>query len=536
MEHQSKSETTLRDLLRVVFRHKLIFLLVFIVIVPAVYIGMELRTPRYRSQVVMLVAGTMQKDVELQRSLGPGSIVATQMMLVKSLPIIKRASEALKLYDRPIDYEKRYATKLKSALIEYKVKKQLAAMEGVDDAERKRSLVNSALVDLRDAVSIGGVGGGGQMQTSMFSINVDDFDPRAASIMANVVSRSYVIFDIEQQIAELKLTYGEKNATIIRLRNYINTLEESLDGRQIPDIEAIGPASVKIVGQASYGRILPMKPGKNTALIIAILMSTILSTTLAYVFDYFDQTFKSPQDIETYLNVRYLGSISKRKSKDEILISHSDSMNTDYSKSSQNLSENIYLLLNDKDIKSLLIVDAEGSEETAAVIANIGIYLANKVNSRVLIIDANVRETSVKMSQVLNIDDSTGLTEVFDGQAAFEDAVQILGPNFSVLTSGKTLINPKTLLESDMLSDLIRETKENYDVVLINCADMKNYTDAAVLASLTNGIVLVINEGQIRRQIVENAIAPIKENNVNIVGAVINNRMHVIPEIIYKLT
>ncbi len=57
-----------------------------------------------------------------------------------------------------------------------------------------------------------------------------------------------------------------------------------------------------------------------------------------------------------------------------------------------------------------------------------------------LIIDANVRKTPVNMSKVLNIDDTTGLTDVFDGQVAFEDAVQILGPNFSVLTAGKTII------------------------------------------------------------------------------------------------
>jgi capsular exopolysaccharide synthesis family protein len=497
----------------------------------SVYIGVELRTPHFQSKVMILVSGQMQKDIEVLRALGPGSLVDTQMVLVMSVPIIKRTVEALRLYQRPLDYEKRYATKLKSALIEYSVKETNQMLEKMTDEQKHVFLVNRAINDLAGKIKVSAV-----KETSMFSINVRDYDPRSTAVIANVVSRSYVIFDIEQQIAELQLTYGEKNSTIIKLENYIDKLKESLDGRPLPDIEAIGPASVKIVGQAGRGFPLPMKPGKTTALIIGFIMSTILSVSLAYLFDYFDQTFRSPRDVETFLNIRYLGSLPQIKLKDELLISHSNPKSTDYSLSFQNLSESIYLIINDKNINSFLIVDAEGSEGTAVAVANIGIYLAHKVGARVLIIDANSRNTPVRVSNVLNIFDATGLTDVLDGQAAYEEVVQDLGPNLNILPAGKSVFNPITLLESSALSDLIRKTKEKYDVVLISCADIKNYTDAVILSSISDGVVLVINEGRIRRQIVESAIVPLKEKQANIIGGILANRTHVIPGLIYKLT
>jgi len=532
LENYNKSETTLRDLLRVVFRHKLVFMLVFIVIMVSVYIGMELRTPLYQARVMILVAGKMQKDIEVERELGPGSIVQTQMVLVRSTPIIRRAVEALKLYQRPLDYEKRYTTKLNAYFIEHAARAEELEMEGMTNKQREAYLFSRAMNDLAGNIEVQEMA----QDSSMFSIAVTDYDPVTAAIIANVVSRSYVIFDIEQQIAGLQLTYGEKNSTIVRLEYYIDKLKESLDGRPLSDIEALGPASVKIVGQAGGGMMIPMKPGKTTALVIGFLMSVILGVALSYLFDYFDQTFRSPKDIETFLNIRYLGSVPRRRLEDKPIISRSNTKNTNYSQSFQNVSENIYLLMKDNKLNSFIITDSEGSRETVSVIANIGIYLAHKADIRVLIIDVNPRMISAGIASVFNVADIPGLTDVLEGQANFEDVVLSIGPNLSVLPAGRPMVNPIKLLESSMLSDLIKQTKSKYDVVLINCADIKNYTDAAILSSFTDGVVLVINEGQIRRQIVGNAIVPLKEKGTNIIGGILTNRTHAIPGIIYKLT
>ncbi len=83
MKGYVEHENTLRDLLTVYFRHKLIFIVVFITIMLTVYVGLELRMPTYQAYVRILASGKMQKDVEYMRQLGSGSLTETQMSLVK---------------------------------------------------------------------------------------------------------------------------------------------------------------------------------------------------------------------------------------------------------------------------------------------------------------------------------------------------------------------------------------------------------------------------------------------------------------------
>jgi capsular exopolysaccharide synthesis family protein len=520
---------TLRDILRVVFRYKLIVITVFMTIMVTVIIGLELRTPLYESRVKILVTGKMPKDVEVQRELGPGSLIETQRVLVKSLPVIERTVKALKLYQRPLDYERQFASRLKAFLIDRHIEKLKLRLEKMTPEQRMAFLYRRAVGNLMGRISTRPVG----KDTSIFEIIVRDYSPAGAAIIANSISRSYVIFDLEQQIAELQLIYGEKNATIIKLENHIKKLQDSLNGKPLPDIDAIGPASVKIIDQAKMGTMVRMRPSRRSALIAGFIMSLVTSIVLAFIFDYADQTFKSPQDVKSFLNLPLLGSIPKKKRKNQPLITEINPV-TEYTQSFLNLSEQIYLSMKAKNLKTLLITDAEGSEDTVKIIANLSAVLAYKAGHKVLIIDANLRTPEV--SKIFKISNVPGLADVLEGKISFEDAVQNLDSNLTVLPAGETILNPINLLESSTMSDLIKRIQGKYDLIFINSADLKNFIDAVVLSSVIDGVILVVNEGKTRRHVVKNAIIPLEQKKVNILGIILNNRKYVIPKIIYKIT
>lgn len=528
MEDFSQKELTLRDILRVVFRHKIILVLSFVVVMTSVYVALDLRTPVYESEVKILVAGKMQRDLQVERSLGPGSEVSTQMSLVISRPVLKRVVEALKLYQRPLDYERRYATKIKAALIDRNTMADKQYLDSMTSQERHRFLFNKAMGDLAGNVTVYPLG-----QTSIFSISVTDYNSVNAGRIANVISRSYIIFDLEQQIAELNLTYGEKNANIKKLEEHIERLEETLDGRILPDIEAIGPASVKIIAQAGLGRKIHLRPTKAGGLTAGFIMSMVLGVVLAFVFDFFDQTFRSSQDIEKLLKVHLLGSLPVRKSGDEFLTSQFNPVSR-YVRSIQNLSNNIYVSMSDKNIKTLLITDIEGSDDVSVITTNIGLYLSQKSGHRVFIIDANFRSPSIH--RCCNIPDVPGLADVLNGSIQYEMAVNILSPNLYVLPAGSTESSSIALLESDAMSELINTVKEQYEIVLITSSNLKDYSDAITLSSMLDSVAFVINEGTVRRQVAKAAIEPLVLKNNNIMGALLNNHKYVIPEIIYRLT
>lgn len=80
----------------------------------------------------------------------------------------------------------------------------------------------------------------------------------------------------------------------------------------------------------------------------------------------------------------------------------------------------------------------------------------------------------------------------------------------------------------------LKKIKEDYEVVLLDCTNIKNFNDIIILSTHVDGVIIVVNEGRDRKQVVKSAIAPLKINKTNIIGGVLNNRTFKIPEVIYK--
>ena len=219
-----------------------------------------------------------------------------------------RVVNALKLYQRPIDEEKNYATsRLQLALIDRRFKELNSQLEGLGPKQKEDALFSLAIDRLSSSISTSL-----QEDSTMFMIYVKDINPTLAAVTANAVARSYIIYDLQQQIADLQLKYGEKHASVVQLQNYVDNLIENLNGERLPDIEAMGPASVKIVEQAQIG--VPVEAMSILfSSTVALCMSMFLGVLLSFIFDHLDQTFKTPHDVERSLNLPVLCSIPKRK-------------------------------------------------------------------------------------------------------------------------------------------------------------------------------------------------------------------------------
>jgi capsular exopolysaccharide synthesis family protein len=520
---------SLREFLTIIFRQKILIITIFCITIISSYVKQELQTSGYYSSVRMLVSGTMQSDLTYIRSLGPGSLIETQMALVTSKPVLDRVVNALELYAKPLDYEKRFASRLKAALITYRTKNLTHLTEKMTPEERHAFLFERALGELRNRIRVDGPEEG----TSLFRIIVSDYDPDMAIKLANVISRSYIMFDLEHQIAELKLIYGEKNVTIQKLENLIENLEQYLDGRLLSDFEALGPASVKIISQARLALPVVSKTGKGKLILISIIMSTLMGIIVAFTIEYLNPTFKSPYEVERMLNVPFLGSIPKIKSKDNLLITE-HTPTTKYKVSFQDVSEDVYILSKDRNIKSILITDTRVSHETSAVIFNFATFFAQKLKQKVLIIDANIKAPT--FYKLLNISNNPGLIDLIEGKEKLDNIVHNIDANIDVVTSGGSLQHSSAILECSKMAEIIEYGKNNYSMVLVNYACLKHYCDAVVLSTIADGVVFLINEGKSRRQDVNEAVNFIKQKNIAIIGAVLNNRTFVIPKAIYKLT
>ena len=534
--------TTFRDYLRVLFRHKAVIAITFITVMVTVFIGLKLKTPVYEAQVKMLISAQKQVEAPYYRELGgygKVEMALTQSEIVKSNPVIERSVKALRLYGRPLDYEKNFCSPLKKRLVDWRTKTLEAKLETLPTQQKQTLLFRKAVEDLKASTEVAPI-----RDTNLFTISVSDFSPVGSAITANVVSRSYIIFDLEQQLAELQIKYGEKHLAVKQLKDNIEKMTANLNGEPISAIEAIGPASVKIIEQAQ----VPIKPTgtpKLLTLVLAFFMSWFLGVMLAFGFEYMDHTFKSPQDVETFLNLPLLGSIPKKKVKEKRLVQDAKVI-TPYTSSYQTISDQIQLLIKEKNLKSILMTSALEQEGTSTIIANLGICLTHKAGCKVLIIDANLRNPS--MHTAFKVSNNQGLSDILEGKSSFEEAVKAVdiypirdnssavreNSCLNVLTAGSTGLNPITLLDSSKMVDVIKKAGKKYEIILIDCTNLRNFRDASAISSLNDGIVLVVNEGKTRRQVVKSALIPLEKKKANLIGVILNNRTFPIPKGIYN--
>lgn len=547
--------STLRDYVKVIFRHKAVIIITFVVIMISVVIGLELNTPVYRSQVKILITGEKQYDSPYYKELGSqqaSGMSLTQAEIVKSNPVIERVVRSLKLDERSSDYEKNYCSALKACLID--VKRRIAQwMEKTGENPETGTYVSDDLTVsgpetpnpdsvlppederayavrmtaewLKACIEVSPI-----RDTQLFTIAAYDFSPEAAAAIANVVSRSYVIYDLEQQMAELQLRYGEMHPIVVQLKAAIDKMSENLTGKTLPVIEAIGPASVKIIEQAQP----PLEPtgtNKTVTLLLAIFMSPFLGVILAFGFEYIDHTFKSPQDVESFLNLPLLGSIPKKGFKNKTLITNPKSMGA-IAPSYQNLSDQMYLLMKDKNLKSIMITACSPADGSTTILANLANFLSNKAGHKVMVIDANLRAPAIH--EIFKISDNAGLANVLEGKIPLEKAVQDISPNLTVLPAGNTSLNPTPLLDSTRMANIIKAAKEKYELVFLDYANLRSFKDACVLCSYLDGIALVVNEGKTSRHSLQTTLTPVKQKKANLIGVIMNNRTYAIPRIIYE--
>lgn len=531
MDIHSK-ETSLRDYLRIIFKHKYLIIITVIPVMIINYIALEFKTPIYMASVKMIVSGAKRTEATYYRELR-GGLVSEHSGLVASRQVITPVVMALKLYERPVDYEKKYASRLKRFWINYIMKgsegtRNVTDPYNSDAGLRKAILVNEAVGYLSSNVGVSGP----DQESNMFIIRVTDFDAVSAAIIANSVSRSYVIFDLQQQIAELKLKYGEKYSTVVQIQNYIEELKKTLDGRPLSDMEILMPASVKIIEQAERGA--PVETvNKKSRIVVSLLGGVMLGVVLSLVIGFFDQRFKSPVDLESFLGIKVLGSIPKVSNVNKFLIEDTEQPKS-YSNAFHDLADQVYILMNEKRLHCILITHMESSKDIPVIAANLAVYIGKKTAKQVLVIDANLRNSV--LTKMLNIPDSYGLGEVLEDKINIEDVIYNNGSNISFLPSGNPNSNPISLLSSDKMAQVIKRISEIYEVVFVVSSGLNDYQDAVIMSSFVDGVVLVIDEEKDRKPVVKFAINPIEQRKAHMVGAILNNRSYVIPEIIYRLT
>jgi capsular exopolysaccharide synthesis family protein len=176
----------------------------------------------------------------------------------------------------------------------------------------------------------------------------------------------------------------------------------------------------------------------------------------------------------------------------------------------------------DKPIKTMLVTSAGPEEGKSTVLANLAVTTA-QTGRKVILVDCDLRRPT--LHYIFNLKNDVGLTTMVVDDAAMESPpLQETGvEGLQLVSSGPLPPNPSELLGSRRMEDIIADLLERADVVLFDAPPVVAVTDAAVLATKVDGVLLVVNAGGTKRDYARTAKARLEKVNANLLGAVLNN-------------
>jgi capsular exopolysaccharide synthesis family protein len=138
------------------------------------------------------------------------------------------------------------------------------------------------------------------------------------------------------------------------------------------------------------------------------------------------------------------------------------------------------------------------------------------------LIDADLRRPSIH--KTLGMGPKTGLSNVLTGNATLQQAVvrSSILPTLFVLTAGTPPPNPAELLASSNMRDILAELREQYDHIIVDTPPTLSVTDAVVMSTRADAVVLVIRSGQTTKQALRRARDLLMQVNARVAGVLLN--------------
>jgi capsular exopolysaccharide synthesis family protein len=184
------------------------------------------------------------------------------------------------------------------------------------------------------------------------------------------------------------------------------------------------------------------------------------------------------------------------------------------------LRTNLQFIDVERPIQVLVVTSSVASEGKSALSANLALAMV-AANRRVLVIEADFRRP--RLADYFGLERAVGLTDVLAGRVDVEDVLQPWGTDgLVILPSGQLPPNPSELLGSEAMARLLERFRSDFDMIIIDTPPLLPVTDAAVLASSVDGVVLVSRCSKTTTSQVKQAAGSLTAVGARLLGCVLN--------------
>jgi receptor protein-tyrosine kinase len=316
--------------------------------------------------------------------------------------------------------------------------------------------------------------------TFLIDIVVTDTDPQRAKVLADTAA--------------------------VALRDTVDELEKGK-----PD-----PVRAQLIDTASVPSA-PVSPRPKTDLALGFILGLVAGLALAALLEALDRTIKSTSQGESALAVPALGLVPRRRDRRRAvrMTDETEAAIEPY----RALRTAIRFLDPDLPLRTLLITSATPGDGKTTTAASLAVAFALG-GERVIVVDGDLRRA--KLADFYGLESGAGLTTVVMRKVPLAEALQPVGDSLEVLASGELPPNPAEILGSQTMTNLLGALSERCDIVIVDTPPVLPVTDAVVLSTQVDGVIMVARYGKTLRHAAAEAVRRLDAVGANVVGFVLN--------------
>jgi non-specific protein-tyrosine kinase len=372
--------------------------------------------------------------------------------------------------------------------------------------------------------------------TNLIEITAEGSSPDGARLLAQQVSDAFVQTigqdtgvraqeqqrQLQTQINSLTDQINHQSATSGAQSDQVATLKATRAALTTELANAIATAagrqgSVEVVAPA-IASDLPVKPRPLLNYALGIILGLMAGIGAAWLRSVLDRQLHSSDEIEGLAGAPLLASVPLRRDAgaDDLVTRESYDL----------LRTNLSFLSVESPLSVVTVtssVSGDGKTATAEGLAN----AATRRDLRVLLIDGDLRTGA--LSARLGAGGRPGLVNVVASQSTLASVLVDVAHNLTLLPAGPIPPNPPSVLASTTMAKLVHTLRESFDLIVIDSPPVGHLADAALLAALSDGSILVARAGYTDRSAIVAAVAALERTPVPIVGAVVFERRSLDP-------
>jgi capsular exopolysaccharide synthesis family protein len=280
----------------------------------------------------------------------------------------------------------------------------------------------------------------------------------------------------------------------------------------------------------------PIGPQRTRNIIISFFVALFAGIGLAFLLDFIDDTLKSVDDVSRYVQLPTLAIIPHSKDDKKFLraknqagqeagnatalVTMSDARSP-MAEAYRHLRTSLLFSSAGRPPKTILITSGQPMEGKTTTAINTAISLA-QTGADTIIVDCDLRRPRVHA--YFGMENEKGLTNYLSGERDLSGLIQTYDKltNLKVLACGPISPNPAELLGSEEMRGLLETLKENFTHILVDTPPILSFTDAAILATQVDGVLVVARSGRSSRTLVRRVRQRLTDVGAKVFGVVLN--------------